>query len=158
MDVVGLARHGIDFSVATLGTATTQDHLNRLFPLTEDVYFAFDGDAAGRKAAWRALENALPQIREGRQVRFVFLPEKQDPDSFVQHEGASAFETLAGRRYAALGVPDRRTGQDVDLARSTVARGWRNAPGRCCDGFRRVSIASCWWTVWPTRRSLGRQA
>jgi DNA primase len=94
MDVIGLARHGINYAVATLGTATTSDHLNRLFRLTDDVYFAFDGDRAGRQAAWRALENALPQMREGRQIRFVFLPEKQDPDSFVQANGARAFEAL----------------------------------------------------------------
>ncbi len=92
MDVVGLARYGIDFSVATLGTATTVDHLNSLFRLCDDVYFAFDGDRAGRAAAWKALETALPQVREGRQIRFVFLPEGQDPDSFVQTHGAGAFE------------------------------------------------------------------
>ncbi len=94
MDVIGLARHGIDYAVATLGTATTADHLNRLFRLTDTVYFAFDGDRAGRQAAWRALENALPEMREGRQIRFVFLPEKQDPDSYVQEFGANAFEAL----------------------------------------------------------------
>lgn len=92
MDVVGLARHGIDFSVATLGTATTVDHLNSLFRICDDVYFAFDGDRAGRAAAWKALETALPQVREGRQIRFVFLPDGQDPDSFVQTHGAGAFE------------------------------------------------------------------
>jgi DNA primase len=92
MDVAGLARHGIDFGVATLGTATTDDHLNRLFRLTDEVFFCFDGDRAGRAAAWRALETALPQIREGRQIRFVFLPEGQDPDSFVNDNGARAFE------------------------------------------------------------------
>ncbi|MBT8081377.1 MAG: DNA primase [Gammaproteobacteria bacterium] len=91
MDAVALARHGIDFAVATLGTATTDEHLNRLFRLTDNVCFAFDGDRAGRKAAWRALENALPLIREGRQVRFVFLPEGHDPDSFVNELGTDAF-------------------------------------------------------------------
>ncbi|MDH3551507.1 MAG: DNA primase [Gammaproteobacteria bacterium] len=91
MDVVGLARHGIDFSVATLGTATTPDHLNSLFRLTDSVIFSFDGDRAGRAAAWRALENALPQVREGRQIRFVFLPEGHDPDSFVNALGSDAF-------------------------------------------------------------------
>ncbi len=91
MDVIALARHGINFAVATLGTATTSDHLNQLFRLTENVYFAFDGDRAGNAAAWRALENALPQIREGRQIRFVFLPDGQDPDSFVNEQGADAF-------------------------------------------------------------------
>ena len=91
MDAVALARHGIDFAVATLGTATTPEHLNRLFRLTENVCFAFDGDRAGRKAAWRALENALPQIREGRQIRFMFLPEGHDPDSYVNEFGTDAF-------------------------------------------------------------------
>jgi DNA primase len=91
MDVVALARHGIDFSVATLGTATTSEHLNNLFRLTENVYFCFDGDRAGKAAAWRALENALPQVREGRQIRFVFLPEGHDPDSFVNEHGADGF-------------------------------------------------------------------
>ncbi len=94
MDVVALARHGIDFGVATLGTATTSEQLNRLFRLTENVCFAFDGDRAGRQAAWRALENALPQIREGRQVRFVFLPEGHDPDSYVNEHGADTFVQL----------------------------------------------------------------
>jgi len=92
MDVAGLARQGIDFGVATLGTATTDDHLNRLFRLTDEVFFCFDGDRAGRTAAWRALETALPQIREGRQIRFIFLPEGQDPDSFIRDNGAKAFE------------------------------------------------------------------
>jgi DNA primase len=92
MDVVGLARNGIDFSVATLGTATTSDHLQRIFRLTDHVIFCFDGDRAGRDAAWRALQVTLPLIEEGRQVRFVFLPDKQDPDSYVQEKGAAAFD------------------------------------------------------------------
>jgi len=91
MDVVALSRHGIDFSIATLGTATTSDHLDRIFRLTESVVFSFDGDRAGKAAAWRALENALPQVREGRQIRFVFLPEKHDPDSYVNEYGSDAF-------------------------------------------------------------------
>ncbi|MEJ2274453.1 MAG: DNA primase [Woeseiaceae bacterium] len=94
LDAVALARHGIDFAVATLGTATTAEHLNRLFRLTDNVGFAFDGDRAGRKAAWRALENALPLIREGRQIRFVFLPEEHDPDSYVNEFGTDAFLAL----------------------------------------------------------------
>jgi DNA primase len=92
MDVIGLARHGIDFAVATLGTATTEEHLKRLFRVSDDILFCFDGDRAGRAAAWRALETALPLVREGRQIRFVFLPEGQDPDSFVRDRGAEAFE------------------------------------------------------------------
>lgn len=94
MDVVALAQHGIHFSVATLGTATTAEHLNRLFRLTDDVSFCFDGDRAGRQAAWRALENALPLIREGRQIHFVFLPDGHDPDSYVNAQGTDAFLEL----------------------------------------------------------------
>ena len=91
MDTVALAHNGIDFACATLGTATTNEHLNRLFRLTDNVTFSFDGDRAGRKAAWRALENALPEVREGRQIRFVFLPDGHDPDSYVNEFGASVF-------------------------------------------------------------------
>ncbi len=91
MDVVALARHGIQFATATLGTATTPDHLSRLFRLTDHVAFCFDGDRAGRAAAWRALENSLSELREGRQLRFVFLPDGHDPDSFVNENGADAF-------------------------------------------------------------------
>ena len=91
MDVVGLAQAGIRYAVATLGTATTQDHLQRLFRVTDTVIFCFDGDRAGRQAAWRALENALPTLQEGHQIRFLFLPEGEDPDSLVGKEGAQAF-------------------------------------------------------------------
>ncbi|MEM9207805.1 MAG: DNA primase [Pseudomonadota bacterium] len=115
MDVIGLARHGIDYGVATLGTATTGDHLNRLFRLADDIYFAFDGDRAGRKAAWRALENALPHMREGRQIRFVFLPEQQDPDSYVQAEGANAFERLLTEGLPLAEFMIQELAADVDL-------------------------------------------
>jgi DNA primase len=94
MDVVGLARHGIRYAVATLGTSTTPEQLERLFRLTDVVTFSFDGDRAGRKAAWRAMENALPKARDGRQIRFAFMPEGQDPDSLVASQGAAAFESL----------------------------------------------------------------
>ncbi len=92
MDVVALARHGIDYGVATLGTATTPEHLTRLFRVTEQVVFCFDGDRAGRQAAWRALETALPEVRDGRQIAFAFLPDGEDPDSLVSSGGARAFE------------------------------------------------------------------
>jgi len=91
MDVVGLAEAGIHYAVATLGTATTEEHLRRLFRVTDKVIFSFDGDRAGRQAAWRALENALPTLQEGHQIGFLFLPEGEDPDSLVQAEGAAAF-------------------------------------------------------------------
>ncbi|MGH8262902.1 MAG: toprim domain-containing protein, partial [Steroidobacteraceae bacterium] len=92
MDVVRLHQAGIAYAVATLGTATTQDHLARLFRVANEVVFSFDGDRAGRAAAWRALENALPQAKEGRQIRFLFLPEGHDPDTLVGEEGAEKFE------------------------------------------------------------------
>ena len=116
MDVVGLARNGIDFAVATLGTATTNDHLQRLFRLTDYVIFCFDGDRAGRDAAWRALQNTLPLIEEGRQVRFVFLPDKQDPDSFVRENGTAAFEQALQEGVALSDYLVRELSSGVDLA------------------------------------------
>ncbi|MFZ8965251.1 MAG: DNA primase [Steroidobacteraceae bacterium] len=92
VDVVRLAQAGIQYAVATLGTATTTEHLSRLFRVTNELVFCFDGDRAGRTAAWRALENALPHARDGRQLRFLFLPDGQDPDSLVGEEGREAFE------------------------------------------------------------------
>ena len=115
MDAVALARHGIDFAVATLGTATTSEHLNRLFRLTDNVCFAFDGDRAGRKAAWRALENALPLIREGRQVRFLVLPEGHDPDSFVNEFGTDAFLAALAEGMALSRFLIRELASQVDM-------------------------------------------
>ncbi|MBS0367452.1 MAG: DNA primase [Proteobacteria bacterium] len=91
MDAVRLHQAGIDYAVATLGTATTAEHLRRMFRVVPEVVFAFDGDRAGRAAAWRALQQALPEAREGRQLRFLFLPDGHDPDSLVGEEGAEAF-------------------------------------------------------------------
>lgn len=93
MDVVALAQQGIDSAVATLGTATTRDHLERIFRTTGAVVFCFDGDRAGRQAGWRALEMALPALREGHQASFLFLPEGEDPDTLVRKEGRAAFES-----------------------------------------------------------------
>lgn len=92
MDVVGLARHGIRTAVATLGTATTADHLHLLFRTTRRVVFCFDGDAAGGRAAWKALEQALPTLGPGREVRFMFLPQGHDPDTLVAEGGPEAWE------------------------------------------------------------------
>ncbi|HLU60919.1 MAG TPA: DNA primase [Gammaproteobacteria bacterium] len=92
MDVVALAQAGIRYAVATLGTATTPEHLDRIFRTTREVVFCFDGDKAGRRAAWRALENALGAVRDGRQIRFLFLPEGEDPDSLVRKDGKAALE------------------------------------------------------------------
>ncbi|WP_106477437.1 DNA primase [Phytohalomonas tamaricis] len=92
MDVVALAQYGIRNVVATLGTATTEDHLRRLFRLVGEVVFCFDGDNAGRQAARRALNTVLPLMIDGRQARFLFLPEGEDPDSLVRREGQEGFE------------------------------------------------------------------
>ena len=92
MDAVRLHQDGIDYAVATLGTATTAEHFRRIFRLVPEVIFAFDGDRAGRAAAWRALQQALPEAREGREIRFLFLPEGHDPDTLVAAEGSAAFE------------------------------------------------------------------
>ena len=92
MDVVALAQSGIDYAVATLGTAATGTHVRRLFRAVDDIVFCFDGDEAGRRAAWRALENTLAAMTGGRQALFLFLPEGEDPDSLVRAEGRQAFE------------------------------------------------------------------
>lgn len=91
MDVIALAQQGLRNAVATLGTATSEEHLKRLFRIVPSVLFCFDGDAAGRKAAWRALESTLPSLQDGRRARFLFLPEGEDPDSLVRAEGTDAF-------------------------------------------------------------------
>ncbi|MDH3311393.1 MAG: DNA primase, partial [Gammaproteobacteria bacterium] len=117
MDVVALAQFGIDFAVATLGTATTRDHLERLFRHAPDVIFCFDGDRAGREAAWRALENVLPVLREGRQISYLFLPENDDPDTLVRKEGREAF---LARLRKAIPLPDYlfdSLSRQVDLGR-----------------------------------------
>ena len=92
MDVVALAQHGVGYAVATLGTATTPVHVQKLLRQTEQVVFCFDGDNAGRRAAWRALENSLEQLVDGKQLSFLFLPQGEDPDTFVRKFGKEAFE------------------------------------------------------------------
>ena len=92
MDVVALAQMGVENAVATLGTATTPVHVGKLLKLADNVVFCFDGDAAGRKAAWRALEVSLPVLADGKLVSFLFLPPEDDPDTFVRREGRAAFE------------------------------------------------------------------
>ncbi|MEN0585290.1 MULTISPECIES: DNA primase [unclassified Kosakonia] len=92
MDVVALAQYGINYAVASLGTSTTADHIQLLFRVTKNVICCYDGDRAGRDAAWRALETALPYMSDGRQLRFMFLPDGEDPDTLVRKEGKEAFE------------------------------------------------------------------
>ncbi len=92
MDVVALAQHGINYAVASLGTATTTEQIQKTFRTTHEIIFCYDGDTAGKKAAWRALENTLSVIRDGMVAKFLFLPEKEDPDTMVRKEGKDAFE------------------------------------------------------------------
>ena len=94
MDVVALAQHGIGNAVATLGTATTATHVQKLLRQVDRIVYCFDGDSAGKKAAWRALENSLEALPEQKSIGFVFLPEKDDPDSFVRNQGKEAFERM----------------------------------------------------------------
>jgi DNA primase len=115
MDAVRLHQSGVDYAVATLGTATTAEHFRRLFRLVPSVVFAFDGDRAGRGAAWRALQQALPEAREGREIRFLFLPDGHDPDTLVGEEGREAFEA---RLTSALPLSEylvRELSQQSDL-------------------------------------------
>ena len=122
MDVVALAQFGVGYAVATLGTATTPVHVSKLLRLADELVFCFDGDAAGRKAAWRALEVSLPLVTDAKPVRFLFLPEAEDPDSYVRAHGRDAFERAVGeaqplsafllgqlRAQVELGTPEGRS-------------------------------------------------
>ncbi len=115
MDVVALAQHGVEYAVATLGTATTPYHVQKLLRLTDKVVFCFDGDAAGQRAAWRALENALPQLVDGKHVAFLFLPPEHDPDSFVREQGTAAFEQLLQEALPLSGYLLRELSAQVNL-------------------------------------------
>jgi len=116
MDVVALAQSGIEYAVATLGTATTPLHVQKLLRQADEIVYCFDGDAAGRRAAWRALEMSLSQLADGKEVRFLFLPDGEDPDTYVRKNGRSAFEGLLGRSVPlSRFLIDELTGR-VDLA------------------------------------------
>jgi DNA primase len=116
MDVVRLHQAGIPYAVATLGTATTAEHLKRIFRLVNEVVFAFDGDRAGRAAAWRALQNTLPEAREGREIRFLFLPEGHDPDTLVGAEGREGFEKRLTEALPLSEYLVREVSTDIDLS------------------------------------------
>jgi DNA primase len=136
MDVVALAQMGFENAVATLGTACTEEHVRKLFRFTDAVVFSFDGDAAGRRAATRALEAALPHASDLRSLRFLFLPPEHDPDSFVRELGAPAFE-----RAIAQAVPLSR--QMIDVARDGCDLG--TPEGRA----RLLSQARPLWSALP---------
>ena len=117
MDVIALAQQGIAEVVATLGTAVTQDHLRLLFRHSSVLIFCFDGDRAGRKAAWRALEAALPLIQEGRKVFFLWLPEGEDPDSLIRKEGKASFLERLRRAEPLSDYFFHALGEGLDLTR-----------------------------------------
>ncbi len=136
MDVVALAQNGFANAVATLGTACTADHVHKLFRHTDTVVFSFDGDAAGRRAAGRALEAALPHASDLRSVRFLFLPPDHDPDSYVRSQGAAAFEAAVAQAVPLSRQLIEQAGQGCDLA---------TAEGRA----RMLSTARPWWEALP---------
>jgi len=145
MDVIALFQHGITQAVATLGTATTRDHAELLFRNCADVYFCFDGDRAGRQAAWRAVESVLPRMRDGRQAFFLFLPDGEDPDSLVRKEGHAGFEQ---RLKAATPLSEfffGELGKDVNLGsldgKARLAERARPLLGQIPDGaFRDLML------------------
>jgi DNA primase len=116
MDVIALFQHGITQAVATLGTATTRDHAELLFRNCADVYFCFDGDRAGRQAAWRAVESVLPRMRDGRQAFFLFVPDGEDPDSLVRKEGKAGLEARLAQATPLSEFFFAEVGHDVNLA------------------------------------------
>jgi DNA primase len=115
MDVVALAQHGVEYAVATLGTATTPYHVQKLLRLTEQIVFCFDGDKAGQRAAWRALENVLPYLQDGKRISFLFLPAEHDPDSFIREFGQDAFEQLIQEAMPLSAYLLREISEELDL-------------------------------------------
>ncbi|SEM44335.1 DNA primase [Luteibacter sp. UNCMF331Sha3.1] len=117
MDVIALHQAGLPIAVATLGTATTPEHAEVLFRAAPDVYFCFDGDRAGRQAAWRALESILPRMRDGRQAHFLFLPDGEDPDTLVRKEGKEGFEKRMKESMPMSEYFFEELARDVDITR-----------------------------------------
>jgi DNA primase len=116
MDVVALAQAGVEYAVATLGTATTPVHVQKLLRQADEIVYCFDGDNAGRRAAWRALENSLAHLTDGKQIRFLFLPEGEDPDTYVRKHGKETFESLLGKAVPLSRFLLDELGGRVDLA------------------------------------------
>lgn len=115
MDVIALNQFGIHNVVATLGTATGEAHLEKLFKIVKEVVFCFDGDEAGHRAAWRALENSLPLVQEGRQIKFLFLPDGEDPDSLVRKEGTELFQHRVSEAVSLSDYILNSLSQELDL-------------------------------------------
>ncbi len=136
MDVVALAQSGLANAVATLGTACTADHVQKLFRFTDSVFFSFDGDAAGRRAAGRALEAALPHATDLRTVRFLFLPPEHDPDSFVRERGVAAFEQCVAEAVPLSRQLIEHAAEGLDMS---------TAEGRA----KMLALAKPWWEALP---------
>ncbi len=138
MDVIALHQYGITQAVATLGTATTSDHAEILFRNSADVYFCFDGDRAGRQAAWRAVESVLPRMRDGRQAWFLFVPDGEDPDSLIRAEGLDGFEQRLKQATPLSEFFFAETGKDVNLSsldgKARLAERARPLIGQIPDG------------------------
>lgn len=116
MDVVALAQYGVDNAVASLGTATTGEQIQQMFRCTEQIICCYDGDRAGREAAWRAFENALPHLHDGRQLKFIFLPDGEDPDTFVRQHGKEGFERYLENALPLSDFLFERLLSEVDLS------------------------------------------
>lgn len=116
MDVIALAQNGVENSVATLGTATTEEHAQKLFRQVDNVVFCFDGDNAGRRAAWRALESAMSALEDGKQARFLFLPDGEDPDTLIRAQGREAFLVLADQAPTLSTYLFNHLSEDLDLS------------------------------------------
>ncbi len=173
MDAVRLHQAGITYAVATLGTATTPEHFRRIFRLVNEVVFAFDGDRAGRAAAWRALQQALPEAREGREIRFLFLPEGHDPDTLVGEEGGEAFEKRLESTLPLSEYLVRELSEQTDLThadgRARLAESARPLIAKVPEGvYRELLTARVAGVVglgserlqelWAHRESTGRAA
>ena len=115
MDVVALAQHGVPYAVATLGTACSEEQIKQLFRIVPELVFCFDGDPAGKKAAWRALQNTLGVIRDGVQARFLFLPDGEDPDSLIRHEGQAQFELRLNKATPLSEFMLNKLSEQIDL-------------------------------------------
>lgn len=116
MDAVALAQYGVDYAVASLGTATTGDHMQLLFRQTSTVVCCYDGDRAGREAAWRAMEQALPYLNDGRQLKFMFLPDGEDPDTYIRQYGKEAFEQEVANAESLINFMFRTLVDQIDTS------------------------------------------
>jgi DNA primase len=158
MDVVALSQYGVSYAVATLGTATTPWQIQKLFRQTDNVIYCFDGDAAGRRAAWRALENTLSQLQDGKRVRFLFLPAEHDPDSFVRANGKETFETLLEAAPSLSEILVR----ELVISRSNLCRAFTSQNGATRSSLHWfVRWRRCWlsgprWLHLPMQNSLTR--